>query len=220
MDRKRRVEALAEREGVDAEELKFATWLVESRSMNVLAEEGFDEAECDDANEDEGEEADADADADFLPSTRCLLVPLLDMVNHSSDEPNAELQVLSSDGADDNNGDSTDYLAIVATRPVSVGEEITISYGTGADSSIELLLHYGFIPFSNQYDVEMYDFSYEEEEEDLIYDEEGFETSLAEDEKMLMGELGISERDTTILNFRIQMKRALKEWKETQESGV
>jgi hypothetical protein len=40
-------------------------------------------------------------------------------------------------------------------KPIPKGSEITIQYGNGVTSSIELLNAYGFLPTSNKFDAMM-----------------------------------------------------------------
>lgn len=237
-DRRSRIKSLAEREGVGREELRFATWLVESRSFNVLRDaedlewreewEKEEEEELNDRNEfDRGDRRDEDDDEDLtddediyryddvdFPQTKCVMVPYLDMVNHSSDDPNAGIWVLSSSSPSDDAGgeEAVDYFAVVATRRISAGDEVTMSYGTGSDSSIDLLLHYGFVPDANLNDVEMYECSEEHGENDLFYEEADFSTTLEEDLERLGNDLSLGEEERVALHFRVRMKSALREW--------
>ena len=196
--RRRRVDDTSEREGVDADELRFATWLVESRAFNILVE-----------SEEVGEEE--EEEEEFM--TTCVLVPYLDMINHSSDSPNAELRVLTSDieGSVNDNGDDDadveDFYAVVAIKDIDVGEEVTISYGTGNDSSVDLLLHYGFVPESNVHDTDMIELG----GDDLFLEEGQFSTTLEEDRSKLLHATGANmcDMERVALRFRIRMKQAL-----------
>ena len=76
--------------------------------------------------------------------TKSVLIPLIDMVNHSSSEsPNAELQVIESNVEDES------FYTLQAIRSIEPGEEITISYGPPDVSSWELFWNYGFLPQSS-----------------------------------------------------------------------
>ncbi|OEU07520.1 SET domain-containing protein [Fragilariopsis cylindrus CCMP1102] len=93
-----------------------------------------------------------------------LAIPLLDMINHSSEKPNAYYSVLGDDGHDDDghddDGDDKDsqlYYAIVADRDIQKNEELLTSYGSEEDSSLDLLLQYGFVPDYNPFDVNFWD---------------------------------------------------------------
>lgn len=122
---------------------------------------------------------------------------------------NAYFAVLGDDGDDEENL----YYAVVADRDLRKGEELLISYGSEQDSSVDLLLQYGFVPESNPYDVEFWDaFS----EESQGKDDFSWSTTLQEDEVRLtnLDEDDGSATERTILEFRIRMKRAYEEWKE------
>jgi hypothetical protein len=210
--RKQQVQALAGELALDAElpilaedDLRFATWVVNSRAVTVLREDG----DGDDGGDDDDDETDSGVTA------TCVLVPLLDMINHSSDHPNTYFAVL---GDDETDGESL-YYAVVADRDLQQGEEILISYGTEEDSSVELLLQYGFVPETNFYDVEFWESFLGDEKGD--HDLSFWSTTLQEDEDRLEGsdnEFGDTVTiEGTILRFRIRMKRAYAEWKALSE---
>ena len=195
---------------VSPDALRFATWIVNSRSVTVML--GDDEEE------------------DFDPSrSAVVLVPLMDMINHSSDLPNAHFAVLGED--DDEDGDEEEdtlYYAVVADRDLRKGEELLISYETEVDSSVDLLLQYGFVPETNPYDVDFWEeFWAEQEEENPPESMPFWTTTLGDDEDRLAAlddiinstenddedrERSVIER--TILRFRIRMKRAYAEWRD------
>lgn len=187
LERKCRIESLARNMDLDLEDLQFATWLVESRSLTLVKEPYPD---CPD------EELE----------TTSVMIPLLDMINHSSDDPNAELEVVEQ------NGGEVAY-AVVALVDISKGEEILISYGTGEESSVELLQYYGFVPQNNSYDVDMLDFG----GDDCLVEKDDWSTTLTEDENRLKNIENGNRVDKTILEFRVRMKRALYEWEELLE---
>ena len=208
LSKKKSVQALAKQEGIDEDELSFATWSVASRAITVVV---------DDEEDDEDEEYVSDNDDQYFDSlaTTCVLVPLLDMINHSSEKSNAYFAVLGDDGDEndeDSDGDEEDNLfyAVVADRDLSKGEELLISYGSEQDSSVDLLLQYGFVPENNPYDVEFWEVFSE------VSDDFAWKTTLQEDEDRLT-ELGKDDSvatERTILEFRIRMKRAYEEWKD------
>ena len=127
LKRKEQVQQLADTEGVDFDQLQFATWLTKSRCFSIVTVKGEDQ----------------------VTQTKSVLIPFFDMVNHSSDEPNAELQVIATKAEDES------FYAICATRPIPAGAEVTIAYGTTCDSSVELLMNYGLVEDTNQFDAEM-----------------------------------------------------------------
>lgn len=121
------------------------------------------------------------------------------MANHSSDQPNARLTLIDPEKDDA-------WFALEATRPFKEGKEIVHSYGSGTESSVELFLNYGFVPYSNRIDELMLD----KGGDDVIMSLDGWTTTLEEDKDML---LSIAEEDDDatlrkILNFRIKLKEA------------
>lgn len=171
--RKESLEALADEEGVDLGELNFASWIIASRTFSLVAQ-----------SEDE-----SDGDSEENIQTICVMLPYIDMINHSSDRSNAEMSL------DPESSQGLQYV-LEATTDIAKGEEITISYGTGEDESIDLLLNYGFIPDENSFDVEF-----------LEGDEYEWETSLEEDIKELEGATDLIRRTT--LRTRIKLKLAM-----------
>ena len=118
------------------------------------------------------------------------------MANHHSDQPNAKLTLIDPEKDDA-------WFALEATRPIKAGKEIVIAYGSGVDSSVELLLNYGFVPQSKKMD----EFMLKKGGDDAIESLDGWTTSLEEDEAMLsMAE--DEERRRKILNFRRRLKES------------
>jgi hypothetical protein len=156
------------------EDLQFASWLVKTRAFSI-----FDVNDM--ANEDEN-------DADV----QCVLVPYVDMINHASgDDPsNTQVQVYE----DTLTGKC--YYELLAVESIPKGKELLLSYGTGEDETIDLLMNYGFVPAVNPYDVE-------------ALEGDGFEWSSSVDEDET--ELKTAEDPTrrTILRLRIKLKRAM-----------
>jgi len=201
LERKERIQSLAAkqkngRDGkMNVEELQYATWLVESRSLTLVGEPY------------------PDCPEDELQTTS-VLIPLLDMINHSSSNPNVELDVLQSDDDDDDDDDDDQsFYAVIATEDIPKGTELFISYGTGEESSVELLQYYGFVPSSNPHDINMLQYGNDEDEDDdddCLLNEDEWTTSLEDDEQAL--DAGVVGVEKTILQFRIRMKQALREW--------
>ena len=123
-----------------------------------------------------------------------------DMANHSSDQPNAKLTLIDPEKDDA-------WFALEATRPLKEGKEIVHSYGSGAESSVELFLNYGFIPSSNRIDQLML----HKGGDDTIMSLDGWTTTLEEDKEILLATAEDDDDDATlrkILNFRIKLKEA------------
>jgi hypothetical protein len=72
--------------------------------------------------------------------SRVVLIPLLDYLNHRSQNNNAELHVVETKEYDES------FYALIATEPIRKGSQITIRYGTGSESSIDIYTKYGFLP--------------------------------------------------------------------------
>ena len=172
--RKEQVRKLAEEEGVDYDQLQFATWLAKSRCFSILKVR------------------------DGHIKTKSVLIPFFDMINHSSNEPNAELQLV--EGACDDES----FYAIRTTRPIPAGQEITISYGTKSDSSVEHLMNYGLIEESNKFDIEMLQYG----GDDCLNRMEDWTTTLEEDFVELKTAVG---NRRTALAFRTRIKLAIQE---------
>jgi hypothetical protein len=118
------------------------------------------------------------------------------MANHNSDQPNAKLTLIDPEKDDA-------WFALEATRPIKEGKEIVISYGSGVESSVELLMNYGFVPHSNRID----EFMLDKAGDDAIASLDGWTTTLDEDKAMLeMAE--VDDVLKKILNFRIRLKEA------------
>ena len=137
------------------------------------------------------------------------------MINHSSDQYNTVLSVLGDDeNENDDNSEETEeeqlYYAVIAARNIQKGEELLISYGSGEDTSLELLLHYGFVPDQNPYDVDF--MAWEASGEDDSNDFEKCWTTTLEDDEQQLKKDSLSRTEQTILQFRIRMKRAYKEY--------
>lgn len=216
--RKVDIEQVATEKSLDKEELQFATWVASSRSFELnLSGPDPSVSNKDDSNTEEvksdgsnGDDGDGDDNGYVMPkhdkrgqiisksqqkSIR-VLVPFLDLVNHSSDQANCKITLVDPEKDDA-------WFALEATRPITAGKELTISYGNGVESSVELLLNYGFVPSSNRFDTLML----KKGGDDCISSLDGWTTTLEEDRTML----GMTEDDPVlqkILRFRIRLKEA------------
>ena len=124
-----------------------------------------------------------------------VLLPYLDMINHSSDKANAELHLIDPDKDDA-------WFAIRATRPIKQGKEITISYGaSGVETSVGLLMNYGFVPEFNRIDAMLLG----KGGEDCIESLDGWSTTLEEDESQLQQATG---NLVNVLKLRAKLKRS------------
>ena len=127
--------------------------------------------------------------------SRVVLIPFIDMINHASRKlANAEMQVVESKEYDES------FYALVATQPIAKGTEVTICYGTGEETALEIFSKYGF--WSEVEDPE-------KEKAALQKLLEGVEwsTTMEEDQAMLETEEGSREPMRSILSIRIYAKR-------------
>ena len=190
LERKEGIGRLAQSQNVNESELQFATWLVKSRGFTLLkpmiVTNSPDTANTDDTME--------EPQTSIVSKT--VLMPYLDMINHINPESaNAELQVLETKTEDES------FYALQATRSIRKGAEITIAYGTGKESTVDLLASYGFVPNKNTRDAK---FMAEK------WSDHSWSTTLEEDEanlENLSGDPG-NEVVKQILQFRIRMKKA------------
>ena len=179
-ERKSQIAALSESTNIPFDELQFATWLVASRSFAI-------KISVDDSLVKEGAVSTAEK------SIRVLL-PYLDMINHSSDNANAELHLIDPEKDEA-------WFAIRATRPIKKGKEISISYGaSGVETSLGLLMNYGFVPDENKIDTLLL----RNGGDDCLGKDE-WSTTLEDDEAQLSQATG---NMANILKLRIKMKKA------------
>jgi len=184
-ERRDQVNDLAEKEGVPVDDLRLATWIVSSRSFRISITPA---------------EPEPSAGAGAVKSEKKginLLLPYIDMVNHSSDHDNAELHLIDPELDDA-------WFAIRAKRNIKAGREILIGYGSGTDSTVELLLNYGFVPEENRFDALLL----RNAGEGCIDDLEGWKTTLKEDELALEQAKGSEGNMETVLRFRTKLKRS------------
>mmetsp|Transcript_9346 Transcript_9346/g.21384 ORF Transcript_9346/g.21384 Transcript_9346/m.21384 type:complete len:382 (+) Transcript_9346:215-1360(+) len=185
-ERKQQIANLAQKSGVVSfDELQFATWLVASRSFAIKI------------SVDDGELVREGAVSTREKVIRVLL-PYLDMINHSSDNANAELHLIDPEKDDA-------WFAIRATRPIKKGKEISISYGaSGVETSLGLLSNYGFVPEENKID----ELFLKKGGDNCIETLGGWSTTLAEDELELERATG---NMVNVLKLRIKLKRSYPE---------
>ncbi|KAL3913304.1 MAG: hypothetical protein SGARI_000722 [Bacillariaceae sp.] len=220
MERKSNMEALAKDKSISLDELQIATWLVNSRGITLVDNQDNEEIDDEMIAEYLHEESDNTEGEEDSFSTTCVLIPLLDMINHSSKNFNTYLTVLG-DGESEDDGDEGElFYAVIARRDIPKGEELLISYGSKEDTSLELLLHYGFVPDDNPYDLNFMAWNAAEEDEMANC----WSTTLQQDQEQLQSlrasEASEIDVEETILKFRIRMKKACEEYNEIVESGT
>lgn len=177
-------------DSIPFEDLQFATWLVSSRAVEISME--------DSSASDEKEEPLPEGVL-APPSTKSIrvMIPYLDMINHSSDDANTELHLIDPEKDDA-------WFTMRATRNIRAGKEITTSYGNGVETSVGLLRRYGFVPEVNRFDK----FMLKRGGDGCIGGLKGWSTTLVEDEKALAEESGLTENMRTVLLLRCQLKRS------------
>lgn len=134
--RKREIARVANEVGVSMEELQWATWVGRTRGFSTFKV----------LRNDEGDEA--------TLQQRAVLLPYLDMLNHNGVSPNASIEVVETPGSYEDS-----FYALQALTPISAGDEITICYGTGRETCLDLLSTYGFWLSDDPADEFMLDWS-------------------------------------------------------------
>lgn len=194
-ERKEQIQSVASEYGLNVDEVQFATYLAASRSFSInlsteenQTEDGAQEIEIDDR----GQIITKAGDTKDVK----VLVPFIDLCNHSSDQANCKLTLIDPEKDEA-------WFALEATRPIAAGKELTISYGNGIESSVNMLLNYGFVPTPNKFDQLML----KKGGDDCIASVDGWTTSLEEDKSMK----AMAEDDrtlSTIMDFRIKLKES------------
>lgn len=191
--RKKEIEDVAAERGLTVEELQFATWLTTSRSFKLNIP--TPESEKDDVMPETDENGNIISKGGEKKALY-VLVPFIDIANHSSDQPNCKLTLIDPEKDDA-------WFALEATRPIAAGKELVIAYGNGLESSVELFQNYGFVPSSNKIDEMML----KKGGDDTITSLDGWTTTLEEDKTMVE----MAKDDPVlqkILSFRIRLKES------------
>lgn len=177
------IDLSSQSQDLDLHQLQFATWLVSSRAYSLSIEEQVTE-------QTKGFGAGV-----IKPSkTIRVMLPYIDLVNHS-DNPNGELHLIDPEKDEA-------WFAVRATRPIPAGREVSIGYGSGASTSVDLLSNYGFVN-ENKFDK----FLLKKGGDDCIESIDGWNTSLEQDEQMLQNG-GLTDNEIKVLEFRCQLKRS------------
>mmetsp|Transcript_8701 Transcript_8701/g.10979 ORF Transcript_8701/g.10979 Transcript_8701/m.10979 type:complete len:391 (+) Transcript_8701:74-1246(+) len=175
------------KDDIPFDDLQFATWLVSSRCMAISIEDTSEPLPMSDSDT---------GGAISKPSqTIRVMVPFLDLINHSSDNANAEIHLIDPEKDEA-------WFAIRATRPIKKNKELTIGYGT-AGTSVDLLQDYGFVPNSNRFDSYMLT----KGGDNIIETVEEWSTTLEADEKALE-DPELSANMKKVLEFRCKMKKS------------
>ena len=161
---------IANENNVDVEDLQYAHWLVQSRAFTTFKPV-------------------MTLDGKALLS-RTVLVPYFDLINHEFD-PNAELQVVETKEYDES------FYALAAIKDIKEGDEISIRYGTGTESFLDIFCSYGFLPPAN---------SLNDNQFLKASETTGFKTSLEEDKTLLEKS---TAKSRTILDIRVRYREFL-----------
>eukprot|EP00578_Thalassiosira_sp_NH16_P022768 CAMPEP_0181099468 /NCGR_PEP_ID=MMETSP1071-20121207/12675_1 /TAXON_ID=35127 /ORGANISM="Thalassiosira sp., Strain NH16" /LENGTH=1067 /DNA_ID=CAMNT_0023182131 /DNA_START=67 /DNA_END=3270 /DNA_ORIENTATION=+ len=167
LNRKEIVREVANKNNINEDELRWATWMIRSRRFTTWNM-------VDDPNTDE----DGPMFGVFpvrrkkTEQIQGFLLPLIDMANHDHD-PNAVLKITVNRWTRE--FDDTSSFALRALKPIKEGEQVTIKYGDGDRTSLDLLEKYGFFLEGNEADETI---DWEELKPE-------FSTSLEEDESEL-----------------------------------
>mmetsp|Transcript_43842 Transcript_43842/g.91229 ORF Transcript_43842/g.91229 Transcript_43842/m.91229 type:complete len:387 (-) Transcript_43842:200-1360(-) len=191
--RKKEIAEVAADRGLTEDELQYATWLTTSRQFRLYIPTPKDEN--DEIMPDEDEKCQIISKGGEKKPLY-VLVPFIDIANHSSDQPNCKLTLIDPEKDDA-------WFALEATRPIAAGKELLIAYGNGLESSVELFVNYGFVPLQNKIDPLML----QKGGDDTISDPSGWTTTLEEDKTVIE----MAKDDPIlqkILQFRIRMKES------------
>ena len=152
--------------------LPFATWLLRSRAFGTytLIQNGPKQQQ--------------------RIRTRTVLIPFLDFLNHSATATsNARIEVVES-----KQDDEESFYALIATQNIAAGDPVTITYGTGHETTLDLFTKYGFWTEDNPNDTL------------LNLENVPWSSTLEEDEQQLaVGPPSGEIRD--MLRLRIHLKR-------------
>ncbi|KAL7451278.1 hypothetical protein ACHAWC_003113 [Mediolabrus comicus] len=152
LNRKQIIKAVASNNNVNESDLQWATYLIRSRrftTWNMVPDPSS-------LSEEEAEYGSGpfgtfptinNMKKKKVEQIQGFLVPLIDMANHHPN-PNAVMKISVNKWT--RKFDTSSSFALRATRPIVQGDEITISYGDGTSTCLELLDKYGFFVDNNQ----------------------------------------------------------------------
>lgn len=174
-------------------DLQWAVWVVRSRGFTTLQlRSGLSDGCRDDRTRTNNEAVIEKLNSAVTAQvqSRTFLIPIIDMVNHSED-PNVELEVVEVPGSFEES-----FFALRALSAISPGDEITMRYGTGHETSLDFLSKYGFMPTDNAAaDAEL--------DWDLVNPQ--WTTTLGEDRKLLDEKLR-NDPMWSVLKLRVALK--------------
>ena len=129
LHRKQIVEEVAKKNNVNEDELRWATWMIRSRRITTWNM-------VDDPNSSDDEKLLGVFPTKKIEQIQGFLIPLIDMANHAHN-PNAVLKISVNRWT--RQFDDTSTFALRALKPINKGEEVTILYGEGDRTSLDLL---------------------------------------------------------------------------------
>jgi SET domain len=161
-------------------ELLFAAWLVRSRGFTTVKA-------CSLSSSNFG---------NTVARTRTVLIPYMDFINHEPNDSfvNAEIQVV------DSKTDEESFFALACKRPIDVDEEILIQYGTGQETTLDLVSKYGF------YSTDCSNICDEPFFRDSFDGTDIWTTSIDKDEQLLETQI-MSDDMRSSLKLRLHLKR-------------
>ena len=133
MQRKQIVDVVAEKNDVDEDELRWATWMIRSRRFTTW--DMVDDPLA------ENESLMGKLIPKKVEQIKGFLLPLIDMVNHAH-EPNAEMKITVDKWT--KKFDETSSFALRALKSIKKDEELTICYGDGDWTCLQMMDKYGF----------------------------------------------------------------------------
>lgn len=131
LNRKQIVQEVAKKNKVNEDELRWATWMMRSRRFTT-----WNMVDDPDKEDDESLFGVFPVRGKKIEQIQGFLLPLIDMANHAHD-PNALLKISVNRWSRE--FDDTSTFALRALKPIKKGEEVTISYGDGDRTSLDLL---------------------------------------------------------------------------------
>lgn len=124
-ERYQRIRRASKKGPYSTQDLQWALWIIRTRGFTSLKQCGTMQGKL---------------------RERTVLLPLIDMINHDGEDPNVSIQVIETDSYDES------FVALQAQRSIAEGEQISLRYGTGFETSLELLDKYGFYTRDNPND--------------------------------------------------------------------
>lgn len=172
------------------DDFAFTKWLVRSRAFTTFQMLGA---------------TDDDTKSRTL-RTRTLLIPYIDMLNHSPTSNTIMEKVetpLLADVEED-----TSCFSLIATKPILPGDELTLTYGSGYETCLDLITKYGFWLSNNPNDTA------------LDLEEVEWSSSLRDDEELLKQHLAEPINESLYFRNMLELRIHLKRVQQQQKHGL